>query len=151
MGRQERLRRFHAWHTGGTQGLRNLIDSERLASKCPQIADQIEVRLFEEFALAQEQGGMLLSSTTMNVAQRLGLHGVITRLKSVGADMTGLCGEKEAEANVEQVAWHLPRHRLQQLETSASKCLSLAERLHCDRRSQLVQDQTAFPSNAEAH
>jgi tetratricopeptide (TPR) repeat protein len=147
LGRHERLRRFHVLLRDGEDALKELIETEDLEDRCPQVADQVEVRLFEEWATRRCAQGSDQPMGAVSRARELGLHGVIARLESLGIVLQdvseGMSGEPTAERAVRHV---VPRHR-QELEDASAKCLSLAEQLQIDRTSPPGPDQTGFRSS----
>jgi len=147
MGRYERLRRHHTWRTRGAKGLRRLIESESLSGKCPQIGDSIEVRIFEEWATSQEGAVAPRPGPAVAQALKLGLVGVLSRLRSVGVEFSQLAEAGATEPNARR-ALLVPPPPSQEMEASVSKCLSLAAQLHFDRTTPPAPDRTEFPSSA---
>jgi len=146
MGRYERLRRHHTWRTRGPMELRRLIESESLSDKCPQIGDSIEVRIFEEWATSQEGAVAPRPGPAVAQALKLGLVGVLSRLRSVGVEFSQLAETGATESNAPRASL-VPLPPSREMEASISMCLSLAAQLHFDRTTLPALDRTAFPSS----
>ncbi len=79
VGRLERLDRFLAWRTGGCAAMEDAASIEVFQ----QVGDRIEVDLFRDFVAERENSGNGKLSDADALVDRLGLHGVVTRLHAL--------------------------------------------------------------------
>ncbi len=106
-GRYERLKRHHIWHTFGAPQAIDYVKENPLQQRCWQIADQLEVKLFEGWLFNSDEAKARAEKALNNVVQ-LRLFGVVLGLVQLNVWPTFFEGRRRGETSAQLVARRFP-------------------------------------------